>query len=143
MTATPVPATIKVPPSRLATGSWSHELDRQTGEGDIRASYSADRIGMAQPVRRPFNHEGGRWVCVGFYPGAIAEAYRLTHPSAFDGTPTTYGQKVHANGGRDARSDPMGFYHGMTVRSGGEELVLCGPPVRFVPGEELQRSLFD
>lgn len=133
----------EVPPSRLATGTWSHELDRQIGEGDIHASYSADRIGMGQPMRRPFIHGGSRWVCVGFGPGPQAEAYRLVHPSAFNGTPTTYAEKAHPNCGEDARTDPMGFYHGMRVRSGGEELVLCGPPVRFVVGQEAQRSLFD
>ena len=131
----------EVPPSRLATGAWSPDLDRQIGEGDIHASYSADRIGMGQPVRRPFLHDGHRWVCVGFGPGPVAWAYRLVHPSVFEGTPTIYIKKVRPNGGDDARSDPMGFYHGMTVRSGGEELVLCGPQVSFVPGQEPQLSL--
>ena len=137
------PTIREVPPSRLATGSWSHELNCQIGEGDIHASYSADRVGMGQPMRRPFTYEGIRWICVGFRPGPRAEAYRLVHPAAFDGTPITYAEKVHPNGGKDARSDPMGFYHGMMVRSGGEQLVLCGPPVQFVAGQETQRSLFD
>ena len=132
----------EVPPSRLATGTWSHELDRQTGEGDIHASYSADRIGMGQPIRRPFMYEGLRWVCVSFRPGPEAEAYRLVHPAAFSGAPISYTEKVSRNQGDDARADPMGFYHGMTARSGGEDLVLCGPPVRFVQGHEPQYSLF-
>lgn len=142
MTVTTALTTVEVPPSRLATGAWSHELDRQISEGDIHISYSADRIGMGQPIRRPFIHEGFRWVCVGFGPGHIAQAYRLVHPSAFKGSPTTYAERVRPNGGEDARSDPMGFYHGVTVRSGGEDLVLCGPLVCFVAGEEPQFLLF-
>ncbi len=49
-----------VDPSRLASGQWCHKAEKQIGEGDIRASYSADRIGMSQPVRRPWCcREGG------------------------------------------------------------------------------------
>lgn len=143
MTHTTIPTTIEVSPSRLAPGEWSHELNRQIGEGDIHASYSADRIAMSNTVRRPFQHAGGLWVCVGIGVNFSAKAFRLVHPSAFCGTPTTYGAKVVLNQGDNARADPMGFYHGMAVRSGGETLVLCGPPVHFAPGEEAQRSLFD
>lgn len=132
----------EVPPSRLAAGAWSHELDRQIGEGDIHAAYSADRIGMGEPVRRPFAHAGCRWVCVGFGPGSAAWAYRLVHRSAFDGNPTTYREKLAPNNGDDARADPMGVYHGMVVRCGGDHLVLCGAPARFVAGLEPQLSLF-
>lgn len=143
MTNTSAPATIDLPPSRLAPGEWSHDLNRQIDQGDIHASYSADRIAMSNAVRRPFLHAGTRWVCVGMGANRVARAYRLVHPSVFDGTPTSYAVKVAVNGGDDARSDPMGFYHGMTVRSGREDLVLCGPPIHFVPGQEPQRSLFD
>lgn len=143
MTTKTPPAIIEVPPSRLSAGEWSHELNRQIGEGDIYASYSADRIGMGSAIRRPFVHGGSRWVCVGMDLGREATAYRLVHPSDFGGTPMAYGVKVAKGQGDDARRDPMGFYHGMAVRAGGEELVLCGPPVRFVPGEEPQGSLFD
>lgn len=135
-------STYQVEPSRLSTGSWSHELDRWIGQGDIHASYSADRIGMGQPVRTPFIHLGCRWICVSFGPGPVAHAYRLVLPTAFDGTPTTYAEKVRPSGGDDARSDPLGFYHGMTVRSAGRDLVLCGPSARFVLGQESQLSLF-
>jgi len=136
------PMTFAVPPSRLATGMWSHEPDRQISEGDIRASYGADRIGTGKPIRRPFNHEASRWVCVSFRPGSEAEAYRLVHPAAFDGASTTYAAKVRPKGGEDARRDPLGFYHGMIVRAGGQDLVLCGPPAQFVRGQEAQLSLF-
>ena len=142
MTTAAKPAAIEVDPSRFSTGSWSHEHNRQVGEGDIHASYSADRIGMGQPVRAPFIYGGCRWVCVSVRLGPVAEAYRLVHPSGFEGTPTTYGQKSHLNGGENVRADPMGFYHGMTVRSAGQDLVLCGPPANFVAGQETQLALF-
>lgn len=132
----------EVEPGRLSAGAWSHELDRQIGEGDIHASYSADRIGMDQPLRAPFSYKGHRWVCVGFGTGPVAWAYRLVPAATFAGTPTTYAHKVEREGGYDAHSDPMGFYHGMTVRSARQELVLCGPPARFVPGQISQLSLF-
>jgi hypothetical protein len=51
-----------VEPSRLAYGSWCHASEKQIGEGDIRASYSADRIGMGQPIRKPFRYAGALWV---------------------------------------------------------------------------------
>lgn len=143
MTTTTIPTTIDVPPSRLAPGEWSHELNRQIDQGDIHASYSADRIAMSDAVRRPFLHTGFRWICIGMVANQITRAYWLVHPSAVDGMPTSYAAKVAVNGGDDARSDPMGFYHGMVVRSGREDLVLCGPPGHFVPGQEPQRSLFD
>ncbi|MGD9790583.1 MAG: hypothetical protein AB7Q00_12720 [Phycisphaerales bacterium] len=129
-------------PSRLAPGAWSPELDRQIGEGDIHASYSADRIGLGLPLRRPFEHAGCRWVCVGFGPGPVAWAYRMVHPFAFEGVATTYTKKLASNHGDDARADPMGFYHAMAVRSGGEDLVLSGPPARFIAGHEPQLTLF-
>lgn len=65
-----------VEPSRLAYGAWCHASEKQIGEGDIRASYSADRIGMGQPIRKPFRYAGELWVCVGASPSG-AEAYRL------------------------------------------------------------------
>lgn len=136
-------AVIETSPSRLQSGSWSHDLNRTIGEGDIAASYSADRIGMGKPIRRPFLHEGARWVCVGRRGDREATTYRLIHEAQFEGVSMSYTQKTHAECIDDARSDPMGFYHGMLVRAGQEQLVLCGPPVRFIAGQESQRSLFD
>lgn len=66
-----------VEPSRLAYGSWCHASEKQIGEGDIRVSYSADRIGMGQPVRKPFRYGGELWVCVGTGTSG-AEAYSNT-----------------------------------------------------------------
>ena len=131
-----------VDPARLDTGTWCHRRQRQIGEGDISASYSADRIGMAGRVRKPFTWNGGTWVCVGLHGRADdtrAKAYRLVHPHMFEGQTYTYAERS-----RSWRSsgDTSGFYHGMIVQSGGTQFVLCGPPRTFVRGEAEQFSLF-
>lgn len=128
-----------VEPSRLACGAWCHVSEKQIGEGDIRASYSADRIGMGQPIRKPFRYAGELWVCVGTGPSG-AQAYRLVHPSVFGGTACSYHDRCRA--GDRARGDLAGFYDGITVRHAGRELVVAGPPVTFVAGEEAQLTLF-
>ncbi|UYV15955.1 hypothetical protein [Porphyrobacter sp. ULC335] len=128
-----------VEPSRLAFGAWCHATDRHIGEGDIRASYSADRIGMGQPIRKPFRYAGDLWVCVGTGP-AGAEAYRLVHPSLYGGIARTYAERCRD--GDRARSDQAGFYDGITVRHAGRELVMVGPAIIFVAGEEAQLTLF-
>lgn len=136
-------APIPVDPARLAAGQWCHRTEKYLGEGDIHASYSADRIGMRQPVRKPFSWHGGLWVCVsiaGRRDDLTFEAYRLVHPPAFTGTPVTYAQKTADS--EAARNDPDGFYHGMIVRHGGQDFVLCGPPVSFIRGQAAQLSLF-
>ena len=132
-----------VDPARLASGRWDHQRSRQIGEGDIAASYSADRIGLGQTIRKPFAWRGSLWVSVGSAIGLGVEsvrAYRMISPDCFDGEPVIYAQKtVDAD---SARHDPHGFYHGMIVRRGGQSLVLCGPPVCFVPGQTQQLDLF-
>ncbi len=134
--------TYEVDPARLAHGKWSHDLEVQIGEGDIVAAYSADLIGMAGRIRRPFTFRSGLWTCVGIsnVDTCMAQVYRLVAVEAFAGTPTTYAVKT-----RDAdaaRSDPAGFYHGMAVRYGGLTYVITGPPVELVPGQVAQASLF-
>lgn len=128
-----------VEPSRLAFGAWCHVSEKQIGEGDIRASYSADRIGMGQPIRKPFRYGGELWVCVGAGP-AGAEAYRLVHPSVYSSIARSYHDRCRD--GDRARGDPAGFYDGIAVRHAGRELVMAGPPATFVAGEEAQLSLF-
>jgi len=144
MTRLPTSAQIQnVDPARLAPGKWCHRAEKTVGEGDIHASYSADRIGMGQPVRKPFLWKGSSWVCVSLVTcgGALsAEAYRLIDPLAFKGEPVSYA--VRTADGDAARADPNGFYHGMSVRHAGQDVVLCGPPLVFVPGETEQLSLF-
>jgi hypothetical protein len=137
------PETFSVDPARLASGEWRHDLQKEIGRGDISASYSADRIGMGQPVRKPFEWRGGLWVCVSmtYLKGDVtAEAYRLVHPAGFSGEAVTYSQKTRD--GYAARSDVNGFYHGMTVQHAGALMVLCGPPALIKQGVALQMDLF-
>lgn len=129
----------RVEPSRLAFGAWCQASDKQIGEGDIRASYSADRIGMGQPIRKPFRYAGELWVCVGTSPSG-AEAYRLVHPSVYGGTARSYHDRCRD--GDRARGDQAGFYDGIIVLHAGLELVMAGPPATFVAGEEAQLTLF-
>lgn len=133
-----------IDPARLATGRWCHRANKTLGQGDIAKSYSADRIGMDQPVRKPFEWKGGLWVCVGigYQCGGVAsaEAYRLVHPQVFCGESVSYAERVR--NGDAARADANGFYHGMRVKHAGAEFVLCGPKVIFAPGESEQLSLF-
>lgn len=96
-TMTPEPQTYAVDPARLRAGDWCHRSQKTVGQGDIAASYSAERIGMTQPIRKPFDWKGALWVCVGitFRNGTqAAEAYRLIHPQLFDGDPLIYAAKT-------------------------------------------------
>jgi hypothetical protein len=128
-----------VDPARMRWGAWCHERQKEIGKGDIAASYSADRIGEGQPIRKPFDWKGSLWICVGMSNERV-EAYRLMHPQAFSGVPTTYRAKTVD--GDAARGDPNGFYHGMAVKHGGKDFVLCGPAVTLVAGEPPQMDLF-
>ncbi len=137
---------VEIEPHRLAWGVWDHQAQKQSGEGDICGSYSADRIGMDQPIRRPFTWRGSRWITTGLRRmGGIgwdtAKVYRLVDPSVFAGEPTTYREKTRD--AEAARNDPLGFYHGMAVEYGGAKLILCGPPVLLTPSSAEQLELFD
>lgn len=138
------PRTFLVDPERLEWGAWDHALDRRVGEGDIAASYSADKIASNEAIRKPFTWEGRLWVTAGMGGrGRLgsAEAYRLVSPRAFNEPATTYKEKTQDC--EAARNDPKGFYHGMQVRHKGETLIICGPPAIFRPGEKRQFGLFD
>jgi hypothetical protein len=127
--------TVTVPASRLAWGTYDHTAERESGEGDIHASYSADMIAMRGCIRRLFKWHGKQMVTVGMSGrGAVeqAEAYQLTPQGAFIGTPTTYGQKVALNNGEAARHDPKGFYDSVLVSYKKQAYVLIGPPVLFI-----------
>jgi len=129
--------------SRLSLGRWDHESQSRAGEGDIAASYSADRIGMGQPLRRPFPWRNDLYICTGIMTvdGVHqARAYRIESLIAFPWQAFSYAEKTHDAAA--ARDDPLGFYHGVIVTVRGTETVLCGPPVRFVPGVESQTELF-
>lgn len=133
-----------VDPARLESGRWCHQSNRTIGEGDISASYSADTIAMAGRIRKPLTWNGGTWVCASMRRTngeTSAECYQLLHPQVFEGEATTYFDRSVKN--RSSINEALGFYHGMTVKSGGTELVLCGPPRSFVRGETEQLSLFE
>ncbi|GFE65578.1 hypothetical protein [Litoreibacter roseus] len=148
MSATVTPREYRVDPSRLASGTWCHSRDRQIGEGDISASYSADKIGMEGKVRKPFAWQNALWVCTGMQSYGdfrAAEAYRLVPERFFSGEPTTYNEVACLPDAE--RFKPEGFYHGMRVRSGKHEFILVGPSVKFLPKEDSetieQADLFD
>jgi len=92
--------------------------ERDSGEGDIHASYSADTIAARGCIRRLFKWHGKQMVSVGMSGrGGVeqAETYQLTPKDAFIGTPTTYREKASHNGGETARHDPKGFYESILV----------------------------
>ena len=111
---------------------------RLNDQGDISKSYSADLIDNGR-IRKPFRYNGQLYVCTssvsGFYPHGIreAEAYRLLLAALFDGPTTDLHTKVGRDNGASARSDPNGFYHGITVDKQGQQYVLTGPPLTFLP----------
>lgn len=131
-----------VDPSRLEWGEWSHQRNRTIGEGDIAASYSADMIAFHGRVRKPFRFQNGLWACVGRsnLTAPTARAYRLIDITQFEGDPTTY--SIKSRKGDSVRTDPNGFYHGMTVTHGGRSYVLAGPCVEFIAGQQEQMDLF-
>ena len=135
---------ITVDLTRLAAGSWCHQTDRQIGEGDIAASYSAARIGMGQPIRKPFSFRGGSYVCTSRRKiGGVetVEAYLVLQKRMFDGVCRSYSAVVQD--GDAARSAAEGFYHGMIVHHGSDECVLSGSPLTFTAAMIDQLGLFD
>lgn len=117
-------------------------------QGDVDASYSADRIAEDKPIRKPFAWRGGLWVCVGTGPiwnrpgVTFHHVYRIVPEAQFEGTATTYREKTkyqfRANcpKSKDPRNDPNGFYHGMTVKHGGQRFVIVGPELTLEPAAE-------
>jgi hypothetical protein len=131
--------TIPVNPARLAWGKYDHARNRDTGEGDIHASYSADTIASAGTIRRSFRWQAQLMVTVSLSGrGGIeqAQAYRLIPPKVFNGATMSYADKIRTSENTEAaRNDPNGFYHGMVVKHGQQVFVLSGPPVVFVAAE--------
>ncbi len=136
-----------VDPARLASGRWCHTRDRQIGEGDISASYSADKIAEGR-VRSPFKWQNALWVSIGGTSRGdyrAVQAYRVIGCKFFDGTPITYNENARMSA--TARGRPEGFYHGMAVKWGKQDCVLIGPASLFLPSEEKaaseQTDMFD
>ena len=136
--------TIPVNPARLAWGRYDHGRNRDSGEGDIHASYSADTIGSAGKIRKSFQWQAQLMVTVSLSGrGGIEQAlaYQLIPLKAFSGPTMSYADKIGtAETAEAARTDSNGFYHGMTVRHAQETLVLSGPPVVFVAEQGPARS---
>jgi hypothetical protein len=61
----------------------------------------------------------------------------------FQGTVTSYRDKVAKDCGEAARGDANGFYHGMAIKHGKDTFILAGPEVKFVPDEEPTRPGMD
>jgi hypothetical protein len=135
--------TVAVNPARLAWKSAS----RETCEGDIHASYSADLIADGGRIRKPFKWRDGLWVCTSISGSGLTdsgmpehEAYRIIPARMFKGAMKSYREKTaKAEDAEAARHDPNGFYHGMTIMHGGETVVLCGPPIRFTAESSPER----
>ncbi|MFT4843031.1 MAG: hypothetical protein ACI8UD_001862 [Planctomycetota bacterium] len=123
----------EVEPSRLRHGRWCHQTEKQIGEGDVAASYSADVIALEGRVRAPFRLFGWLRATTGI-SGRVgdekATCYRLVPLSSFEETPRRYGDKID-----QALRDQLGFYHGMAVKHGRKDFVLIGPPMVLVAGE--------
>jgi len=143
----PLRTTFAVNAARLTSGKFDHGRNRDIGEGDINASYSADRIASGETIRKPFQHDGSLWVCTSITGAGLTasgstehEAYRLLPARLFNGTPTTYSARTSTGDAAEAaRHDPNGFYHGVAVKFAREAFVLCGPPQRFVPANSPAR----
>jgi hypothetical protein len=135
--------TIPVNPARLAWGRFDRTRNRNNGEGDIHASYSADTIASDGKIRKSFRWQAQLMVTVslsGRGGTEQAEAYQLIPLKAFSGPTMSYADKIGtAENAEAARNDPAGFYHGMIVKQGQETFVLSGPPVVFVADERPAR----
>jgi len=137
------PPHVAVDPARLQHGQWCPTREEYVGEGDIVASYSADKIALAGVIRRPFPWHENLWVNVGeMHWGSQSQitAYRLEPAEAFAEEIVSYAEKTVDC--EAARNDPLGFYHGMHVAHRGKVWVLCGPARIFVPGQTAQPGLF-
>lgn len=109
----------------------------------VKESYSGDTIAEGKTVRKPFKHNGVFYVATGgFSPGTVShkrpyeEAYRIVPREQFAGVPKWYGQRIRDDGtdwGEQRRNQPEGFYHGMLIKRGDDEMVLMGPGIHFTP----------
>jgi hypothetical protein len=131
-----------VSPSRLAWGEYVG--DRKIGEGDMSASYSADRIAENKPIRQPFTWQGSLWSCVSMSGRGLTitrehelTAYRLIPLALFSGEATTYTARAACyEPAETMRDHPLGSYHGVIVKHGKNSFVLSGPPGIFMAGDD-------
>jgi hypothetical protein len=143
---TPEQQLFEVNAARLEWGEYKG--DRLIGEGDIYASYSADRICEGKPIRQPFPWQGNLWVCIGITGRGLTttkqeefKAYKLTPLRLFVGESRSYAAMTTSEEGNDsARNNPLGSYHGMLVKHRSEQLVMFGPPATFIAEERTVRA---
>jgi len=112
---------IYVDPSRLEHKYWKGKLI----QGDIDASYSADRIAVPgkEKIKKPFEHDGVLYICTGsgYFDGEPeADAWRVVPKAEYQGETRSYGGGVRG-------------YEGILVKQGRDEYVLTGPKVIFRP----------
>lgn len=112
---------VYVDPARL-----KHDYENKK-EGDISASYSADKIADKGTVRKPFTFEGKPFVDTG-----SGVAVELVPESQFKGETYTYNESRKLP---DDHPDRYG-YNGTKVKYQNKPYVLKGPAVRFRPGKE-------
>jgi hypothetical protein len=141
---TPFVATLALDPPALNTETKPQPREvvvdslRLGDRGDISNSYSADLIDNGR-IRKPFRYNGQLYVSTssvsGFYPHGIreAKAYKLVLATLFDRPTTNLQAKVGRDNGASARSDPNGFYDGVVILKKGQQYVLTGPPLTFLP----------
>jgi len=136
--------TIAIHPDRVAMGDWN--CGKKSGDGDIYAAYSADRISEGKPVRTPFEWSGSLWVTVSICGKGLThsgkqefQAYRIIPSAMFNGVATTYAKKAAVDHGEAARNDPLGFYNSMQIVCHGKAWVMQGPPTTFVADMTAER----
>jgi hypothetical protein len=102
----------------------------------IHRSFSALAIMNGASINEPFSLNGDLWVSVSANGVGMTqtgkdefEAYRLVPKADFPGESVSYATKIS---GRYGPPEPLGLYHGVQARRGGEEFVLVGPPDIFI-----------
>ena len=105
-------------------------------------SYSGDTIAETGRIRRPFLLAGEPYCNVGGDRQEF-EAYRVVARREFKAPVFRYGGEEFRRSpyydpklrerfeGDQQRFAPKGFYHAMSVRCGGHDYVLVGPPIEF------------
>ena len=112
---------------------------------------SCGRICNEQPIHAPFLFEGEYWICIGSgskgHQWFEAECFRVIDPAVFARRhPEHPARTYHKHDFHGELRAQWGSYHSMSVISAGRQVVLEGPPIKFVPGEatvpSVQEDLF-
>lgn len=141
--------------AQLAHYSRSTEIRREAADrklptaSSLHDSYSGDVISKKRTIRAPFSLNGELLCCVGAEGVGNGrdvvnlEAYRVIPRRDFAGRTWDYNSR--ALQGDKARNDRKGFYHGVRVKWGGRDFVLCGPEKLFKrdPASEPSRETIE